>query len=122
MTLPAGPIGGAAKTYASAASPTTRGGAASAIGDLLPGVLREMKPLRRRGSGLAEVWDRAVGSKLSEETRVASLRQGVLTVEVRSASLLAELDGFRRDDLLRLVLTADPSGRITGLRLRLGSF
>ena len=37
-------------------------------------------------------------------------------------SLLAELAGFRREELLSRLLAADPTGRVTGLRLRLGAF
>jgi predicted nucleic acid-binding Zn ribbon protein len=72
--------------------------------------------------GVESAWVRAAGPELAEATRTATLRRGVLTVDVRSASLLAELQGFRREELLARLLGADPSGRITGLRFRLGVF
>jgi predicted nucleic acid-binding Zn ribbon protein len=100
-----------------------RGGAPESIGEILPRVLRESGFTKsRRGSTLAELWERAAGPELGRETRPATLRQGVLTVEVRSAALLADLAGFRTEELLARFLDADPSGRVTGLRFRLGVF
>jgi predicted nucleic acid-binding Zn ribbon protein len=67
-------------------------------------------------------WERAAGPALAAETRAATLQRGVLTVEVRSSALLAELQGFRTDELLSRLLAADPSARVTGLRFRPGVF
>ena len=100
-----------------------RGGAPESVGEILPRVLAASGVQRaRRASGIAVVWERAAGPGLAGETRPATLQRGVLTVEVRSAGLLAELANFRTADLLRRVLAEDPSGRITGLRFRLGVF
>jgi hypothetical protein len=100
-----------------------RGGAAESIGTILPRVLREsgFTQTRRRG-GLAEAWARAAGEALAAETRPATLRSGVLTVEVRSAALLAELAGFRTAEMFSRFVAVDPSGRVRELRFRLGVF
>ena len=104
-------------------APSTRGGAPESVGEILPRVLRESGFTKSgRGNGLASRWERAAGAALAEETRPSTLRRGVLTVDVRSAPLLAELSGFRTEELLTRLLTEDPSGRITGLRFRLGVF
>ena len=93
------------------------------VGSILPRVLAESGfTRRRRRSSLSSLWETAAGAELAAETRPATLRHGVLTVEVRSTALLAELAGFRREELLSRLLAADPSGRVTGLRLRLGVF
>ena len=93
------------------------------VGDILSRVLRESGfTKKRRGTSLQDLWARAAGPDIAAETRPSTLRSGVLTVEVRSAGLLAELAGFRRDELLSRFVAEDPSGRITGLRLRLGVF
>jgi predicted nucleic acid-binding Zn ribbon protein len=76
----------------------------------------------RRGRGLEDAWARAAGPALAAESRPATLRQGVLTVEVRSASLLAELASFRTQELLGRLTAEDPSGRVRGLRFRMGAF
>jgi len=77
---------------------------------------------RRRKAGVEEAWSQAAGEELASETRAATLRQGVLTVEVRSAGLLHELQGFRKDELLARLLEHDTTKRINGLKFRLGVF
>jgi predicted nucleic acid-binding Zn ribbon protein len=99
-----------------------RGGAAESIGTILPRVLRESGCTQRPKKGVAGTWARAAGEALAAETRPSTLRGGVLTVEVRSAALLAELAGFRTAEMLSRVLAEDPSGRVRELRFRLGVF
>lgn len=100
-----------------------RGGAPEPIADVLRALLREVRPAeRRRRSGVAAAWERAAGPGLAAETRAATLQRGVLTVEVRSNGLLHELESFRKEELLSRLLAAEPSGRIHGLRFRLGVF
>ena len=79
------------------------------IGDILAGVLKEIAPSRRGGSGsdpiagLQEVqalWNGVVGKDINHLTRVVRYRGGVLTVEVSSAPLKAELKSFAREQLL----------------------
>lgn len=93
------------------------------MGKILERVLRGSGVTKtRRGSSVADLWARAAGPELGAETRPSTLKKGVLTVEVRSAALLAELAGFRTDEMLARLLAEDSSGRITGLRFRLGVF
>ena len=99
-----------------------RGGAAEPIGAILPRVMRESGFGKRPRRGLAGVWAKAAGDALAEETRPATLRSGVLTVEVRSAALLAELAGFRTAEMLSRLVAEDRSGRVRELRFRLGVF
>lgn len=100
-----------------------RGGAPEAIGDVLRRVLGDAKPAARRGRGsVARSWERAAGAELAPETRPSTLRRGVLTVDVRSAALLHELESFRREELLSRLLAEEPTGRVTGLKFRLGAF
>src|SRR5436190_1296569 len=98
-----------------------RGGTPSPIGDVLRGILKDAKPAARRG-GIGAAWAQAAGDELSADTRPSTLQRGVLTVEVRSTPLLAELEGFRKDELLARLLATGTSGRIHGLRFRLGVF
>lgn len=107
-----------------------RGGAPESLGEILPRVVsgaggsarRLGGATRRRESAIARTWAEAAGPQLAGETRPSTLRRGVLTVEVRSAPLLAELGGFRSQEMLSRLLAVDPSGRVTGLRFRPGVF
>ena len=103
-----------------------RGGAPEPVGAILRRVVGEVRPAQRRQGGIEGAWTRALAlaqrPELARETRPSTLRAGVLTVEVKSSGLLVELQGFRRDELLARLLEAEPSGRITGLRFRLGGF
>ena len=100
-----------------------RGGDAESVGAILARVMKDVRPARRkRRDKIADAWARIAGPEIALETRPATLRQGVLTVEVKSSSLLHELRSFRRDELLERLLAAEPSGRVTGLRFRLGVF
>jgi hypothetical protein len=100
-----------------------RGGAPEAVGEILRRVLPAGgSTTRRRESAVARLWREAAGPELAEETRLATLRHGVLVVEVRSSPLLAELSGFRAQELLSRLVAADPSGRVTGLKFRPGVF
>lgn len=100
-----------------------RGGPPEAVSQILGRVFKDVRPAaRRRRSAVADAWAVAAGPDLAADTRPDTLRAGVLTVEVRSTSLLAELQGFRKDELLARLLDAAPAGRVTGLRFRPGVF
>ena len=101
----------------------TRGGAPESVGDVLRRLFPEVRPAAvRRRNALAAAWERAAGPELAADTRPATLQRGVLVVEVRPSALLAEPQGFRREELLARLLDAEPSGRVTGLKFRPGVF
>jgi predicted nucleic acid-binding Zn ribbon protein len=103
--------------------PETRGGAPESVGEVLRRLFPEVRPAAvRRRHAIADAWERAAGPDLAGETRPATLQRGVLVVEVRSAALLAELQGFRTAELLARLVEAEGSGRVTGLRFRPGVF
>lgn len=68
------------------------------------------------------VWVEAVGQELAAETRVASLRRGVLEVEVRSGVLIQELAQFRKRQLLKSLRAGLPGLTISDLRFRAGTW
>ena len=96
----------------------TRGGP-KRIGDLLGAVLA------RRGYGqltaqreLEETWTRLVEKPVGERTRVGSLRRGVLEILVDNAALLAELEGFRKHELLDGLQRSLKHSTVSALRFR----
>lgn len=71
------------------------------VGDLIAGVVKasglgKSSPLER----LQGIWREAVGRKNAGETRLLSLRKGLLTVEVTSSALAYELGVYYKHDLL----------------------
>jgi hypothetical protein len=93
------------------------------VGSIVARILAETRPVMARRRGPAGAWDAVAAERgLAEDTRFLSLNQGVVTVSVRSNVLLAELESFRRDELLRALLDREPSGRVRGLRFRWGAF
>ena len=68
-------------------------------------LLKEISPTVRGKPAMSlrrleRMWNEVVGEELTRWTRVVRYRGGVLTVEVDSSPLLAELSGFAREGLL----------------------
>jgi predicted nucleic acid-binding Zn ribbon protein len=86
------------------------------LADLLKGLLKTEKALGGASvEAVQALWRRVAGEGLAAETQAVSLRGGVLTVEVASAALLAELETFRKGELIA-GLRADPDGALRGVR------
>lgn len=75
---------------------------------------------RRRLEELRRAWIEAAGTEVAEQTRVRSLRRGVLSIEVQSGPLAFELAGFRRAELLEKVREHAPDQEIAALHFRQG--
>jgi hypothetical protein len=92
------------------------------VASILQRVLKKADLHPRRKRGIADTWARAVGEELAAQTHPSRLSRGELVVDVGNSALLHELEGFRKQELLDQVLATDDSGRIRGLRFRLGVF
>ena len=85
-----------------------RRGTTESLGNLVAALMQRRAYARPLAlSGLRQAWQRAAGERLASRSRVAALRDGVLTVEVASASQCYELEAFRARQLLG-ALQADP--------------
>ena len=90
------------------------------LGEVLRGaVMRPAKVTRARLVHAREAWAQAVGKKVAAHTRVTSLAGGTLHVRVDSSALLAQIDGFLREDILARLHKIWPAGNVLDLRLRL---
>jgi len=69
---------------------------------------------------LQGVWDGVVGMDIANQTRVANLRRGILTVDVANSSLMQMLE-FKRQDYLQEINQQLQSTGIKNLRFRIGS-
>lgn len=79
------------------------------FGDAMKRVMTRLKRTQGPFGRIVSAWDEIVGG-FAAYTRPRAFVQGCLTVEVTSAPHLAELRGFRRDELLA-ALQADPRSR-----------
>jgi len=70
---------------------------------------------------LAEMWVRVAGQKISQQTLVTSLRNGVLHVGVTNSVLLSELAGFHRKALLTVLRQENAGACIRDIRFTLKS-
>ena len=78
-----------------------RRGGTRKLGDVLASVLQKRgygKPLANEGARKA--WAAVAGERLAARTRVATFRDGILTIEVDSAAQRYELEAFRGQELL----------------------
>ena len=71
---------------------------------------------------VARAWCEVVGPDTAKHTRLARhIRRGMLHVEVDSSSLLAELSGFRKAEILEGLRERVKRSYIEDIRFRLGS-
>ncbi len=81
---------------------------AERLGDILARAV--VRPAKRNRSMIARArrkWASVAGEEIVAHAGPRSVRRGVLTVEVDSSALLAELAGYQQRDLLR-ALAGEP--------------
>lgn len=88
-----------------------------AAGSTKGGVGRGAHRVGERLEQVQAMWQGAIGPGLAEATRVVRYREGILTVDVASTPLLAELRGFQSNALLDALSRGGLSGVHT-LRFR----
>ena len=86
--------------------------------DFLDGILKSARTLASR-SDVTAALERALGPEAADHCRVVGERRGRLTVEVSSAPLFAELEGFRKEEIRQAVNDQLETPRITEIRFRL---
>lgn len=83
---------------------------ASSVRDLVALALKQNgvggDPALRRA---VAAWREAAGSEFFGQTRVTSLKKGLLSVEVDSAALLQELSVYRKKELLQALRQKEPT-------------
>ncbi|MGE0707058.1 MAG: DUF721 domain-containing protein [Planctomycetota bacterium] len=70
------------------------------VGDVIAKVMRGQTRQQDLLGKLEAAWRDAVGAKTAQDTRLAHLRGGVLTVEVRTSGLAQELGVYLKAQLL----------------------
>lgn len=96
-----------------------REGEPTALGGLIRGVYPGASAEVEQTIAAFAWWERAVSGRIAENARPVSLKDGVLTVHVRSASWSNDLH-FAREDLLASVRRTAPKANVRDLRIRVG--
>jgi predicted nucleic acid-binding Zn ribbon protein len=113
--------GRSALVPAPVSEPPPRGGGpvslASALGHLFAskGFSRALA-----ATELDRAWATAVGPAVAPQTKVGSIRHGVLTVTVSHPTLLSELSSFRKAALLASLRQTAPGSAVQDLKFRVG--
>ena len=89
------------------------------LSDVLADLGRQWRRQRRsfEGLDLPRVLEACLGRRAPEVGFGGMSPRGTLTLTVGSAALLAELDGFRRDELLSAIRATPEGARVRSLRL-----
>ncbi len=75
------------------------------------------EPLRR----VVEAFPRVIGPELAARTKVAGMKNGIVTIETDTAGLAYELGGFRGQELLERLKLEPEIGFVKKLRFRVGT-
>jgi predicted nucleic acid-binding Zn ribbon protein len=71
---------------------------------------------------LEKAWEEAAGKEIAEQSRLVSVRRGVMEIEVRNAVLLQELASYHKRNLLEELRRRLPNTTLTDLRFRAGTW
>jgi len=93
------------------------------LGSVLDGLMkgRGLAHQHRQIGDARQAWVRAAGDDIASHTRVRSLMDGVLWVDVDSAPLCHRLAAFEKDGLLATLKDALSTAHVTDVRFRLGA-
>ena len=98
-----------------------RKGEPASLRQLVPGVLRGLRgPVTGPAAKVRKAWPEVVGPAVAARTRVASVEEGRIRVEVESAALRHDLATFRRAEVLKGLRERLPDLRIREVSYRLG--
>ncbi|MBS1257832.1 MAG: hypothetical protein MAG551_00885 [Candidatus Scalindua arabica] len=92
------------------------------LGDMLQDTAAAVKRVRSRNKSLREKWRKAVGEEISSHTEVRKVKNGVLYVEVDSATWLHHVSTFKKEELLVSMQNEFKKGHISEIKFRVGVF
>ncbi|MEI6242050.1 MAG: DUF721 domain-containing protein [Chlamydiota bacterium] len=86
------------RNYDGIASPTKE------MNKLLPEVFKEIEgAYAKKGFLVVEAWPEIIGEKLARMTKVVSLKDGILTVSVKSSTLFSLLCQHEKERILQIL-------------------
>lgn len=88
---------------------------------LLPKILHQIeKKHEQRHDLILEAWPKLIGERLAPMTKADSFVDGILTIKVRSSSLLSVLEQHEKTNLLKQLRAKFPSISIRNIRFQIG--
>ncbi len=75
-----------------------------------------------RNQAVLKAWQKVAGQEIAGQTRIVGFNRGVLTIEVASSSLYAELNTFYLKDLANSIQNEMGNRKVRRIKLRLGEF
>ncbi|MBY0586515.1 DUF721 domain-containing protein [bacterium] len=89
------------------------------LGDLLGLIMARYGYAQTAGRvELERVWNDIADGRMKEHARLGPLRRGILEIAVDSASLLADLEGFEKGNLLESLQKRLGNTTIRGIKFR----
>jgi len=99
-----------------------RGGGPVGIGDPLREVLARRKIGRLlQSQELINLWSDSVDEQIAKQTKVISLKNGVLHIEVSDSVLMSELANFHKRQIINRLKKKRPEMEIRNLKFRLNA-
>ena len=92
------------------------------LGDMLSNTVLSVKRAGKRNKNLREKWKNVAGEVISEHTEVGVVRNGVLNIEVDSATWLHHISSFKKEELLKSIQKEFKRGYISDIKFRVGNF
>lgn len=92
------------------------------LSDMLSNTLMSVKRAGKRNENLREKWKNVAGEIISEHTEVRVVRNGVLYIEVDSATWLHHISSFKKEELLASIQNEFKKGYISEIKFRVGNF
>lgn len=92
------------------------------LGDMLSNTVLSVKRAGKRNKNLREKWKNVAGEVISEHTEVGVVRNGVLYIEVDSATWLHHISSFKKEELLTSIQNEFKRGYISDIKFRVGNF
>ena len=92
------------------------------LGDMLSNTVLSVKRAGKRNINLREKWKNVAGEVISKHTEVGMVRNGVLYIEVDSATWLHHISSFKKEELLVSIQNEFKRGYISDIKFRVGNF
>ncbi len=92
------------------------------LGDMLSNTVLSVKRAGKRNKNLREKWKNVAGEAISGHTEVGMVKNGVLYIDVDSATWLHHISSFKKEELLASIQNEFKKGYISDIKFRVGIF